>query len=124
MTVIAPVPAAAQNTFEGRRRVRSAEIVAVTIGNAPMTTAECAVDDVRRASVVSSGNPIASLPGHLDGGQLAAAALANGVALTPGDDYYPTDSSAPHIRLSYVAAPSATDVDDAIRRLTSVVAEP
>lgn len=65
-----------------------------------------------------------SLPCHLDGGQLAAAALANGVALTPGDDYYPTDGSAPHIRLSYVAAPSATDVDDAIRRLISVVAEP
>jgi DNA-binding transcriptional MocR family regulator len=65
-----------------------------------------------------------SLPGHLDGGQLAAAALANGVALTPGDNYYPTDSSAPHIRLSYVAAPSAADVDDAIRRLAPIVAEP
>lgn len=65
-----------------------------------------------------------SLPGHLDGGQLAAAALAKGVALTPGDNYYPTDSSSPHIRLSYVAAPSAADIDDAIRRLASVVAEP
>jgi DNA-binding transcriptional MocR family regulator len=65
-----------------------------------------------------------SLPSHLDSGQLAAAALANGVALTPGDNYYPTDSGPPHIRLSYVAAPSTTDVDDAIRRLASVVAEP
>lgn len=64
-----------------------------------------------------------SLPGHLDGGQLAAAALANGVALTPGDNYYTTDSSAPRVRLSYVAAPSAADVDDAIRRLGPLVAD-
>jgi DNA-binding transcriptional MocR family regulator len=65
-----------------------------------------------------------SLPGHVDARQLTAAALANGVAITPGDNYYPTDSSAPHIRLSYVAAPSAADVDRAIRSLASVVAEP
>jgi len=64
-----------------------------------------------------------TLPDHLDGRQLAASALANGVAITPGDNYYPTDSSAPHVRLSYVAAPSATDVDDAIRRLAPLVAE-
>lgn len=64
-----------------------------------------------------------ALPGHLDGGQLAAAALACGVSLTPGDNYYPTDSSAPHVRISYVAAPSAADVDDAVRRLAAVVAE-
>jgi DNA-binding transcriptional MocR family regulator len=65
-----------------------------------------------------------SLPGHLDARQLTAAALANGVAITPGDNYYPTDSGAPHIRLSYVAAPSAADVDGAIRSLASVIAEP
>jgi DNA-binding transcriptional MocR family regulator len=65
-----------------------------------------------------------SLPGHLDGVRLAAAALACGVALTPGENYYPTDSSAPHIRLSYVAAPSAADVDEAIRRLAPLLTEP
>ncbi|MDT9682804.1 PLP-dependent aminotransferase family protein [Streptomyces sp. TRM76323] len=65
-----------------------------------------------------------SLPGHLDSGQFATAALANGVALTPGDNYYPTGSGAPHVRLSYVAAPSAADVDAAVRRLAPVVAEP
>lgn len=64
-----------------------------------------------------------SLPDHLDGGQLTTAALANGVALTPGDNYYPTDSSAPHVRLSYVAAPAATDVDGAIRCLGPLVAD-
>ncbi|HWO66898.1 MAG TPA: PLP-dependent aminotransferase family protein [Umezawaea sp.] len=65
----------------------------------------------------------ASLPDHLDDGQFTAAALAHGVALTPGRNYYPTDSSAPHVRLSYVAAPSAADVDDAVRRLLPLVAE-
>lgn len=65
-----------------------------------------------------------SLPDHLDGGQLAAAALAHGVALTPGDNYYATDSNAPHVRLSYVAAPSTADVDDAIRRLAPLISEP
>jgi len=44
--VTAPLPAAVQKTLEGRRRVRHAEMVAVAIGSAPMTTAECAVDDV------------------------------------------------------------------------------
>ncbi|MGF1430392.1 PLP-dependent aminotransferase family protein [Kitasatospora sp. LaBMicrA B282] len=64
-----------------------------------------------------------ALPGHLEAGQLAAAALANGVAVTCGDDYYPTESSDPHVRLSYVAAPSAADVDDAVRRLAPLLVE-
>ncbi|MEO7260489.1 MAG: PLP-dependent aminotransferase family protein [Jatrophihabitantaceae bacterium] len=64
-----------------------------------------------------------SLPGHLDGGQFAAAALTNGVAVTPGDNYYATENNAPHLRLSYVAAPSSADVDAAIRRLAPLVAE-
>lgn len=65
-----------------------------------------------------------SLPGHLDEGQLVAAALATGTALTPGANYYANDSSAQHVRLSYVAAPSATDIDGAIRRLSPFIAEP
>ncbi len=47
----------------------------------------------------------------------------NGIALAPGDNYYPTDSNAPHVRLSYVAAPSAADVDDGIRRLAPLLTE-
>ncbi len=65
-----------------------------------------------------------SLPSHLDGAQLAAAALAGGIAVTPGDNYYSTPGNAPHIRLSYVAAPAAVDVGDAIRRLGAVISEP
>jgi DNA-binding transcriptional MocR family regulator len=65
-----------------------------------------------------------SLPGHLEGGQLAATALAHGIAVTPGDNHYPAPGSAPHIRISYVAAPSAADVDDAVRRLGTLISEP
>lgn len=65
-----------------------------------------------------------SLPTHLDAEQLASAAMARGVAITPGDNYPLLDDSAPHIRLSYVAAPSAADVDAGIRRLQPLMAEP
>ncbi|MEO3781136.1 PLP-dependent aminotransferase family protein [Micromonospora sp. B11E3] len=65
-----------------------------------------------------------SLPAHLDDHQLVAAALARGVAITPGTNYYATNSSVMHVRLSYVAAPSASDVDDAIRRLAPLIIEP
>jgi DNA-binding transcriptional MocR family regulator len=65
-----------------------------------------------------------SLPAHLDDHQLVAAALAKGVAITPGTNYYATDSSLMHVRLSYVAAPSASDVNDAIRRLAPLIIEP
>lgn len=65
-----------------------------------------------------------SLPGHLDGEQLASAALANGVAVTSGGNYYPTDSNATHVRLSYVAAPSAADINDGIRHLAPLITEP
>ncbi len=51
-----------------------------------------------------------SLPAHTDSRQFAAAALTNGVCVTPGDNYYANDNSAPHIRLSYVAAPSPAGV--------------
>lgn len=66
----------------------------------------------------------ASLPAHLDEYQLVTAALAKGVAITPGANYYATDSSVAHVRISYVAAPSASDVDNAIRRLAPLVNEP
>jgi DNA-binding transcriptional MocR family regulator len=64
-----------------------------------------------------------SLPAHLDEHQLVTAALAKGVAITPGTNYYVTDSNIMHVRLSYVAAPSASDVDNAIRRLAPLIIE-
>jgi DNA-binding transcriptional MocR family regulator len=64
-----------------------------------------------------------ALPSHWDDGQFAAAALASGVLVTPGSNYRSGGDSAVNIRLSYVAAPSAADIDAAIRRLAPVVAE-
>ncbi|MFG1885736.1 PLP-dependent aminotransferase family protein [Micromonospora sp. NPDC049102] len=65
-----------------------------------------------------------SLPAHLDEHQLIPAALAKGVAITPGTNFSVTANSLRHVRLSYVAAPSASDVDDAIRRLAPLLIEP
>ncbi|MET8042668.1 PLP-dependent aminotransferase family protein [Micromonospora sp. NPDC005215] len=64
-----------------------------------------------------------SLPAHLDEHQLVPAALAKGVAITPGTNFSATGNSLRHVRLSYVAAPSASDVDDAIRRLAPLLIE-
>lgn len=62
-----------------------------------------------------------TLPGHLDAGEVAAAALARGVAVTPGDLYYPGDSPPPHLRLSYVAAPSSADLVAGVARLAAAL---
>ncbi|MFG1918857.1 hypothetical protein [Micromonospora sp. NPDC048898] len=64
-----------------------------------------------------------SLPAHLDEHQLVPAALAKGVAITPGTNFSASGNSLRHVRLSYVAAPSASDVDDAIRRLAPLLIE-
>jgi len=64
------------------------------------------------------------LPPHADSRAFAAAALRLGVAVTPGDNYFPAGRGAPHVRLSYVAAPSPADVNEAIRRLAAVALEP
>jgi DNA-binding transcriptional MocR family regulator len=42
---------------------------------------------------------------------------------TPGDNYGASDDNPPHIRISYVAAPSPADIHDAIRRLAGVMSE-
>ncbi|NYE02153.1 DNA-binding transcriptional MocR family regulator [Kineosphaera limosa] len=62
------------------------------------------------------------LPAHLEAGQFAAAALSAGVALTPGTSYSPSGEPSPHLRISYVATPSAADIGDAIRRLRPLLA--
>ncbi|GAA2055035.1 PLP-dependent aminotransferase family protein [Catenulispora yoronensis] len=62
-----------------------------------------------------------TLPGHLDDEQFTASALAGGVLVTPGTNYYAGDNGVPHVRISYVSAPSAADVDEAVRRLGPLV---
>lgn len=137
MTQPAPTPAAAQQPFEGYTAL---EVVNAArwkralsaLGSALKHRRKVAVDAV---SATFGAHALTirprggyhlwvSLPAHIDDGQLVSAALARGVALTPGANYYPTDSSTPHVRLSYVAAASTADVDDAVRRLAPLLIEP
>ena len=57
------------------------------------------------------------LPDGTDETALAAAALRAGVAVTPGRSYFPAESPAPHLRLSYVSAAGAAHLAEAVRRL-------
>lgn len=64
------------------------------------------------------------LPRHQDGASVARFALARGVAVTPGVNYYlPGDDHQPFLRLSYVAAPNTSDLETAIRRVTEIIDE-
>lgn len=63
-----------------------------------------------------------STTGHRSGSEVARAALAAGVAVTPGENYYaPGAGERANIRVSYVAAPTARDVQRAIERLGSIL---
>jgi DNA-binding transcriptional MocR family regulator len=57
------------------------------------------------------------LPDGTDETALAAAALRSGVAVTPGRGYFPAESPAPHLRLSYVSASHTAHLTEAVRRL-------
>ncbi|MGW4646164.1 aminotransferase-like domain-containing protein [Kitasatospora sp. NPDC004289] len=57
------------------------------------------------------------LPDGTDDRELAAAARREGVALTPGRPYFPAEAPAPHLRLSYGAAPHPTALTEGITRL-------
>lgn len=57
------------------------------------------------------------LPHHRDADLFASAALARGVALTPGTAYHATGPALPHVRISYVAVPSVADLVSGIERL-------
>lgn len=62
-----------------------------------------------------------SLPEQYDSAQFVADALTCGVSVTPGHNYFVNTSGTPHIRISYIAAPSPADIADAIRRLAAVI---
>ncbi len=58
----------------------------------------------------------ASLPEGTDDVALAAAAAAEGVIVFPGRPWYASEPPAPHLRLTYAAAPPDR-MDEAVRRL-------
>ena len=64
-----------------------------------------------------------ALPSNTDSRRFAAAALARGISVTPGDNYVTNDDGTSHIRISYIAAPAIADIAHAIRRLDGVVTE-
>ncbi len=63
------------------------------------------------------------LPPGLEDHTVAATALQRGVCVTPGSNYHPTRAATSHVRLSYVAAPSAHDVVTGIQRLGDAIRE-
>lgn len=63
-------------------------------------------------------------PEHVDGRQVANRALASGVAISAGVVYHPSGADThPTVRISYVAAPSSSDVVAGIQRLGPILAE-
>jgi len=60
------------------------------------------------------------LPDGTDPGELAAAALRAGVAVTPGRPYFTAEAPAPHLRLSYAYAESPAQLTEGVHRLHRV----
>jgi DNA-binding transcriptional MocR family regulator len=57
------------------------------------------------------------LPDRIDENRLVSEALHAGVAAMPGKVYFAADPPAPHLRLSYAAAPSREHIIEGVRRL-------
>jgi DNA-binding transcriptional MocR family regulator len=57
-----------------------------------------------------------TLPDGTDDVAVAAAAAAEGVVVFPGRHWYAAEPPAPHLRLTYAAAPP-DQMDEAVRRL-------
>lgn len=94
----------------GRRRDATARALAETLG------AGCL------ARTPQGGYHLwVSLPHHQDADLYTSAALSSGVALTSGTAYHATGPALPHVRVSYVAAPSVADVVSGIERLPRFV---
>lgn len=61
-------------------------------------------------------------PDERDGAEVASAALAAGVAVTPGANYYQAGhGGVPRVRLSYVAAPDEAELERGVARLVEVL---
>jgi DNA-binding transcriptional MocR family regulator len=65
----------------------------------------------------------AQLPPGVDDVETAMAARRSGVIVLPGRTFFPAESPAAHLRLTFSAAPFEADLDVAVRRLASAVPE-
>ena len=65
----------------------------------------------------------ARLPRGLDDVEVAAAARRGGVIVMPGRPFFPAEAPGPHLRLSFSAAATETELDVAVRRLAAAAPE-
>ena len=63
------------------------------------------------------------LPRNLDDSEVATAARHGGVIVMPGRPFFPAEEPGPHLRLTFSAAATETELDTAVRRLTAAVPE-
>ena len=63
------------------------------------------------------------LPDHVDDLLAVEAARRGGVSVLPGRPFFPTEPPAPHLRLSFSAAPHEADLLEGLRRLATAVPE-
>lgn len=64
------------------------------------------------------------LPDGTDEAALVASALRHGVSVTAGRPYFPAESPAPHLRLSYAPAAGTEEIAEGVRRLRAAWEEP
>ena len=80
------------------------------------------VPDATLTSVPSGGlNLWLSLPDEVDDVVLAGRARAAGVLISPGRPYFAAEPPTTHIRLSFAATATTTQLDDGIRRLAGAL---
>jgi DNA-binding transcriptional MocR family regulator len=65
----------------------------------------------------------ARLPRSLDDVEVAAAARRGGVIVMPGRPFFPAEAPGPHLRLTFSAAATETELDVAVRRLAAAAPE-
>jgi DNA-binding transcriptional MocR family regulator len=63
------------------------------------------------------------LPPHLNDVEVALAARHNGVIVMAGRPFFPAEAPSPHLRLTFSAAATETELDDGVRILAAAVPE-
>lgn len=112
--VTAPAWARHRRDLRAALRTRRAALLAALRANRP---------DLVPAAVPRGGLHLwVRLPDGTDDVALAAAAAAAGVVVSPGRPWFPAEPPAPHLRLTYAAAPP-DHMDEAVRRLARALGD-